>query len=385
MLHLSQTQYGSSGEFLDNTLDAIEFYGFVPIEHALKARKPARPMKTRGSATVHTHNERKLASLTKTLVAHSVHRADAPACMYHLDSKDSKVASLNLHVSGCTSAIAEGIVLATLANLARESGVERYIVHINSMGDKESAARYIRELTSYLRAHLNNLPSYARDDMQAGNAIRAYSRLVEKQHESVAGAPNPMEYLNDESRGHLHDVLEYIEHMGIPYELDPTVVGSNDCWSHTLFELRTTDEHGNSITFAHGGRHDTLAQKTYRVDMPVVSALIEHEIQGRSKPKRRTLASPRFFFAQLGPRAKMKSFVVLDQLKAAGIPIAQQITLESIGGQLVHAEKNAIPYTVIIGHKEALDDTAIVRNMQTRSQVVVPLSGLPAYLRKLKV
>ncbi len=173
--------------------------------------------------------------------------------------------------------------------------------------------------------------------------------------------------------------------MGIPYELDPTVLGSNDCWQHTIFELRLPDDNGNQITFARGGRHDTLAQKTFRVEMPAVSVVIEHEIRGRTKPKRRTRVEPQFFFAQLGPQAKMKSFAVLDHLKNSGVPIAQQVALESIGDQLKDAEVRSVPYTVIIGHKEALDDTAIVRNMNNRSQVVVTLAQLPGYLKRLKV
>lgn len=385
MLSIAQTNCGSSGELFDNVLDTIEFYGYSPLDHTLKAHKPARAMKPRGKANLYSAHERKLGTLTKSLVAHGIHRTDAPECSYQFDTGSTKVATLNLHVSGSRSPIAEGMLLATLASIVRENGIQQFVIHINSLGDKESSARYMRELTAFLRARLNDLPPYARDDMQAGNVIRAFSRLVEKGHECVASAPNPMEYLNDESRTHLHDVLEYTEHMGIPYELDPTLVGSNDCWHHTLFEVRTTDEQGNTVTVAHGGRHDALAQKTFRVELPIVSAVIEHEVVGRSKPKRRTRVEPKFFFAQLGPRAKMKSFIVLNHLKEAGVPVAQQIALESIGGQLVHAERDNIPYTILVGHKEALDDTAIVRNMSTRSQVVVPLTNLPGYLKRLKV
>ncbi len=173
--------------------------------------------------------------------------------------------------------------------------------------------------------------------------------------------------------------------MGIPYELDTSVLGSTDCWQHTMFELRIPDENAGTVVIARGGRHDTLAQKSFRVDLPIVSAIIEHEIQGRSKPKRRTKRNSKFFFAQLGPQAKMKGFTVLQSLRDAGVPIAQQVALESIGLQLEQAEKHSIPYTVIIGHKEALEDTAIVRNMKSRSQVIVPLNNLPGYLKRLRV
>lgn len=385
MLTVNHTNCASTGELLDRALDAVEFYGFDPLDHVLKQRKPARTVKPLGSPNLALATERRLATLTKAFVAHGFNQHSRPRFVYQLEKNASKTTQLGLHALGSRSAIAEGVLIATLATLARDNGLEDFTVHINSIGDRESAARFVRELTSYLRSHINDMPAYAREDMQSGNPIRAFTRLAEKKHEIIDGAPNPMEFLNDESRAHLRSVLEYTENMGIPYELDTSILGSNDCWQHTIFELHVPDEHAESIVVARGGRHNTLAQKSFRIDLPVVSAIIEHEIRGRAKPKRRTRKEPKFFFAQLGPEAKMKSFMVLEHLRAAGVPVMQHIALESIGSQLAHAEEHAVPYTVIIGHKEALEDTAIVRNMKSRSQVVVPLTNLPGYLKRLKV
>jgi len=385
MLSVAHTNCASTGELLDRALTAAEFYGFDSFDHLIKAHKPARVLKQNGTPALSFPTEKKMSGVTKSLVSHGFHRTNCLHFAYQLENSGSKVSSLGLHAIGSRSAIAEGVLIATLANIARDAGLGEFVVHINSMGDRDSSARFVRELTSYLRSHLNDLPAYAREDMNSGNPIRAFARLTEKQHEIAAGAPSPMEYLNDDSRAHLRSVLEYTENIGIPYELDTTVIGNNDCWQHTMFELRSTDENGNAVVIARGGRHDTLAQKTFRVDLPIVSAVIEHEIQGRSKPKRRAVEKPRFFFAQLGPDAKKKSFSVLDHMRESGIPMMQQIAIDSIGSQLEHAEKHQIPYTVIMGHKEALEDTAIVRNMHSRSQVVVPLSNLTGYLKRLKV
>ncbi len=385
MLTVAHTNCASTGELLDRALTSAEFYGFDSFDHVLKQHKPIRVLKQNGTPSLSLPTEKKLSSITKSLVSHGLHRADCFHFAYQLENNGSKVSSLGLHAIGSRSAIAEGMILATLANIVREAGIHDFVVHINSLGDRDSSARFVRELTNYLRSHMNDLPCYAREDMQSGNPIRAFSRLAEKDHEIALRAPNPMEYLNDDSRAHLRSVLEYTEHMEVPYELDTTIVGNNDCWQHTIFELRTTDDNGNSVTIARGGRHDALAQKTFRVDLPMVSAVIEHEIQGRIKPKRRNVPKPKFFFAQLGPDAKKKSFSVLKQLQESEIPVMQRIVIESIGSQLEHADKHEIPYTIIIGHKEALEDTAIVRNMNSRSQVVVPLTNLPGYLKRLRI
>jgi len=385
MLTVAHTNCASTGELLDRSLDTLEFYGFDSLDHVLKERKPARVVKIVGTPNLALPSEKKLVAATKCFVSHGFNRHSRPRFVYQMEKSGSKTASLNLHAIGSGSAIAEGVLIATLATLVRDAGLPNFMVHINSIGDRESSTRFVRELTSYLRSRINDMPTYARDDMQAGNPIRAFTRLAEKGSDIISGAPNPMEFLNDESRAHLRGVLEYTESMGVPYELDTSILGSNDCWQHTTFEVRIPDEHAGSLVIARGGRHNALAQKSFRIDLPIVSAMIEHEIHGRSRPKRRSRNEPKFFFAQLGPQAKMKSFSVLENLREAGVPVFQQVAIESIGSQLKQAEERLIPYTVIMGHKEALEDTAIVRNMQSRSQVVVPLANLSSYLKRLKV
>jgi histidyl-tRNA synthetase len=389
MLTVIKTGSSSTGELLDKAIDIAEFYGFSPLDVLLKANKPTRPMKLSGSINLTTPAERKLASLTKSFLSHRLNESIYPMFAYHVEPASSRVgirqsSIMGLHAIGSQSAIAEGIIIATLATLLRENGVEDFTVHINSLGDKESAARFLRELNAYMRSHINDMPGYVREELQGGNLIRAFSRLAEKGNDIANNAPNPMEYLNDESRTHLRNVLEYAESINVPYELNPWILGSGDCWKHTLFEIRIRED-GHDVTIVRGGRYNTLAQKGFRAELPAVCAFLDHEVRGRIKPRRRRKRQIKFFFAQLGVEAKLQSFSVLGNLRALGIPVAQAVAIDSIGGQLEYGERHAVPYTVIIGHKEALENTAIVRNMKTRSQVVVPVEHLAGYLKRLKV
>jgi len=55
-----------------------------------------------------------------------------------------------------------------------------------------------------------------------------------------------------------------------------------------------------------------------------------------------------------------------------------------LGAQLAIAEKLQIPYTLIFGQKEALENSVIVRDMSNRSQNTVKLSKLLDYLKDIK-
>ena len=98
----------------------------------------------------------------------------------------------------------------------------------------------------------------------------------------------------------------------------------------------------------------------------------------------RILKKPKIYFIQLGGEAKLKSLNVIEILRKAHIPTAQSLSKDSLGSQLANAERLAIPYALIFGQKEALDNSVIVRDMGSRSQDTVKLSKLLDYLKELK-
>ncbi len=90
---------------------------------------------------------------------------------------------------------------------------------------------------------------------------------------------------------------------------------------------------------------------------------------------------PRILFIQLGAEALRRGLVVLELLRRARIPVSQALGAHSLAEQVGRAERDEIPYTVIIGHREAIDGTAIVRDTLTRSQETIPVTMLPRYFK----
>jgi len=69
-------------------------------------------------------------------------------------------------------------------------------------------------------------------------------------------------------------------------------------------------------------------------------------------------------------------------LRKAKVPIAQSLAKDSLSVQLALAEKAETPFALILGQKEALENTVIVRNMDNRSQDTVKIDKLAEYLKK---
>ena len=62
----------------------------------------------------------------------------------------------------------------------------------------------------------------------------------------------------------------------------------------------------------------------------------------------------------------------------------QQLSKDSLSIQLATAEKSGVPYVIIFGQKEAIEQSVIVRHMETHSQDIVPIEKLAAYIKNLK-
>ena len=63
----------------------------------------------------------------------------------------------------------------------------------------------------------------------------------------------------------------------------------------------------------------------------------------------------------------------------------QSLLHERIGEQMIKAKQLAVPYILIMGYKEAMENTILVREVSTNSQEAVPVPDLPTYLKRHRV
>ena len=296
--------------------------------------------------------------------------------------------ALTLQVIGVKKSIAESLLIQTLCSFIRDLGYQQYCVRINSLGDQESVTRYIRELTSYLRKRLEDMPFQARELMR-DDVIGAFLHLMELDHALCATSPSPLEYLSDGSRRHFRDIVEHLDMSETPYEIDPRLVGLYRCYGDTLFMLELRDEHDNALQGApvtiRGGRLDAFVKYILNRDVPATGAVVI--LNSKKAPARmsrpRRVGTPSIFLVQLGFGPKIKCLMLLDLLKTAEIPAHQSLVSDSLGEQLRQAEAYNVPFSLILGQKEFVENSIIVRDMRSRSQQNIPFDTLIPHLKRL--
>ncbi|MES2224268.1 MAG: His/Gly/Thr/Pro-type tRNA ligase C-terminal domain-containing protein [Patescibacteria group bacterium] len=290
--------------------------------------------------------------------------------------------TFNLEIIGAQKAIAEAMIIETAFVILKERYPgEEMFVEINSIGDKESMARFAKELQNYVRKEINKLPAEFRPEIKK-DVFNLFNLKSSKAFEFVENAPKPMSFLSDTSRTHFKEVLEFLESLNIPYEINHKLIGSRSYCSETIFEIRSQKE-----VFAIGERYNGLAKKVWgKKDVPAIGVTLHihpHYVQNLKK-KAVKEEQPKFYFIQFGDTAKKRSLTIIESLRKAKIPVHQSLSKDKLSVQLTQAEKLNIPYIIMMGQKEAIENTVVVRHMMTRAQDTVEIDLLVSHIKGLR-
>ena len=415
MRDLMNEEYYNFQGFFEKAQEVAIYYGFKPIETPILEYervftsgigegtdiidKEMYTLKTKGEDVLALRPEH-TAALMRAYIEHGMQTMPQPVMYYQYGpifrhdnpqrGRYRQFYQFDLDSLGSGKSIMDALVIKTVTSILEEAGAQNLSVDINSIGDKECRNGYIKELTNYYKKHINNLPSVDRERLK-NNPLRILDSKDPKTIEINAEAPDSVSFLCPSCKKHFKEVLEYLEEMNIPYNINKNLVRGLSYYTRTVFEI--IEEKGEDgslpLTLAGGGRYDYLARQIGgKKDVPAVGVSIGVDriiaAPWYKKLTPRIIKKPKIYFVQLGPEAKLKSLNVIEILRKAHIPIAQTLSKDNLGSQLASAEKLGVPYVLIFGLKEALTDSVIVRDMSNRSQDTIKLTKLLDYLKELK-
>ncbi len=399
MIRLKDTQHANTASFLGSAIRIAEYYGFSPLEEMARAaapelgvtRRPIMPLsKVESEVSFARRDERPLLSSARKCLLSE--KKDGAVLAWRILNNTSVIPTITfeLHIVGPGSAVAEALLVIVANAIAEEGGIKERVLSVNNIGSPDSSNRYVRDVGLYLRKHIESISTTLRP-RAASDPLGTLVQLIERGHPAISRAPQAMEYLTEEERRRFWEFLEYLEVFGLPYELNAHILGSRDCWSHSLFEISTPDtESGTHMPIAFGGRYDPLASRFAQSPASAAVVSITCEVRGKTRPKREARAGsgeaqPAIYFAHLGDEARRRAISVLESLRRAMIPVHQGLWYERMAEQMNAARELAVPYIIIMGHKEAMEGTILVREVATNSQDAIPLPELSNYLRRRRI
>lgn len=370
-------------DHMSPAIEAAYYYGFTPIDFISPEKSDrdiCRAINFDKCKEFLFHPEEKSA-LIRHYFAKGIPGLPVMVAYKRTDKHDPKKEEYGFDILGTNKSVADASIIKISYELAKQYGYEDITLEINSLGDRESLARFARELTHTLKKHLGELHPDCRQAFKKSPFL-VLTCTHEKCKTIKEQAPHAINFLSEPSRVYFMELLETLETIQIPYTINDNLVDNPECATHIVFKMHGHEPHKESELIAHGSRWTNIAKRlSLKKDIPCVSGTVSLPKVKADKSKK--IKKPQIYFIQMGQEAKLKSLNLIEILRQAKIPMYHSLTKDKLTAQILSAENLKTPYMLIMGQKESLDNTVLVRQVQNRSQDTVRLDRVADHLKKL--
>jgi len=264
-------------------------------------------------------------------------------------------------------------------------GLGRLYLYINSIGCKLCRPEYLDNLKRYYSAHLGGLCSDCKTRFEK-NPLRLLDCKKSACYDVAEAAPKSTDYLCRECKSHFGAVVEYLEALKLPFDINHRLVRGLDYYTKTVFEIQPLGE-GAQSALGGGGRYDDLIEELGGKSIPAIgfAAGMERVVLNLKSQKIVVpdLPAPPVFIAHLGNEAKLEAVKLTSILRKDGIAAITATGDRSLKGQLRQANSLGSNYVAIIGEDEVRSGAVTLRNMMTGEQKTVSRVELIKLLTKV--
>lgn len=285
-------------------------------------------------------------------------------------------------LAGVNDAIYDAQIILIFDRILKALKIKGVNLRVNSIGCKVCRPGYKKQLQAYYKRYEKEICKSCEERLK-NNPLRLLDCKNQSCQPLKEKAPNFLDKICSNCRGHLRQVLEYMDELQISYEMDNLLVRGLDYYSQTVFEFFAE---GSTGALAGGGRYDYLMEFLGGKPMPAVggAAGIERliEVMKAQEIKLPAKLPKKVFVIHVGELAKKKSLSIIEELRQAGISVAEALGKESVKAQLKAADKQGCLMAIIFGQKEIFEESVILRDLRTGLQETVILAKMVSEIQK---
>ncbi len=286
----------------------------------------------------------------------------------------------NFEIIGEKDSVIDAQLVQLFFSIGKDLGLKNLITKINSIGCSSCRPGYQKLLTDFYQNKEDILCEQCKSSLTS-NPFKLLS--CPECAELVAEAPQIFDCLCNECHNHLKNILEFLDEVEIPYVLNPYLFKASDYYTKTVFEISPEEK---NCVLATGNRHDNLISAFGGESTPAVGIDIRLDsivdLMKEDKIKINQRLRPLVFLVQLGCLGKKKSLNLFEKLRRAGLRVASSVSCNTITSQLEAASQLNAQFILILGQKEALDETIIIRDIYSGIQESIPLEKIIKEIKK---
>ena len=261
-------------------------------------------------------------------------------------------------------------------------GLKQYRLELTSLGDAQSRAAHKVDLLKFISSLDLDEATAVR---AAINPLRLFDDKREEMKKAMADAPLLINYLNETSRAHFDQVIQYLDALHISYTLNPRMVRGLDYYTGTTFEF-VHELLGAQSGIGGGGRYDGLMEQLggqslsgIGFGLGVDRALLAAEAEG-------VIGSDSFvsdlFIIPLGENAKLQALTISSALRAKGKKVEIAFGDRALKGAMKGADKSGAMHVIVLGDSEISSGTVLLKEMKSGVETSVKIDSLFEALEK---
>lgn len=269
----------------------------------------------------------------------------------------------------------ETIIMAM--RFLRKVGIENLRLVINSLGDAETRQNYKQALITYLEPHIEELSEDSQRRLYE-NPLRVLDSKDKRDKQLVIDAPSILDFLSENSQRHFDTVIEMLEALNVPYQIDSNMVRGLDYYTDTIFEIMTDSKGmGSQNTICAGGRYNQLVEELGGPETPgfgfamgIERILLVLEAEKISLPTVNKLDA---YVVNLGESTDIEVSKIVQAIRDAGFSADRDVMNRKMKAQFKSAEKLNATLALTIGENELAKGVVNIKSMSTREEKQVPL------------
>ncbi|MFN5194545.1 MAG: histidine--tRNA ligase [Cyanobacteriota bacterium] len=272
---------------------------------------------------------------------------------------------IGLELLAVADARADAEAIAIAWELLAAVGLQGLTLELNSLGTPEDRRRYRAELVAWLESQRQRLDADSQQRI-ATNPLRVLDSKNPDTQALLAGAPSLADALAPESHERFRQVRQALEALGIPFQLNPRLVRGLDYYSHTAFEI-TSSQLGAQATVCGGGRYDGLVAQLGGPTTAAVGwalgmerlVLLAAAARGNGAP-----AAADLYLVSRGEAAERQALVVAQRWRQQGLVVELDLSAAAFGKQFKRADRSGARWAAVIGDQEAAEGVVVLKDLR---------------------
>lgn len=298
--------------------------------------------------------------------------------------RNREFTQFGIEVLGSDDPMVDAEIISIPVNLYKMLGLKDVKVNINSLGDEESRKNYREALINYFKPYLKDLCEDCHERFEK-NPLRILDCKVDGNKDIIKNAPTTIDYLNEESKKRFVLLQEYLNELGIDYEVNPRIVRGLDYYNHTVFEIEATAKSlGSNNVLGGGGRYNGLVDLLGGPKTPAVgfASGLDRLVQVLDLEDIKLPINDDIdvYVMYVSDTEKKYAVSLVQELRMNGFKVDTEYMSRALKAQFKQADRLNSRFLIILNDNDLKNDEITIKNNKSKEEIKIGLDYLIYYL-----